>query len=469
MLTHWGMAIAAPTVMRTTTLIAAATAVLVVCSACNSDSTPTNLGPEDASPTEFPGVDAGPLGGIPTTPTVCAIAAKLASSKPDASDSVMPSTHEFTLLIDWAGNTATTGSGGTANQVSLVYQDGVWTTQAPLQLSRALAGSGVGDMPFFTYDQIAVHPTSIGCAGHATGNYVWNASDMIFTIPFSAVLAGVTDWDVPVLSLVPKTQAIHPLDFQGVSVSELLPAGTTADWVASAGGAAIPLSALPAGSLLGVSGFLLKDRALAFGSSYWLNVRPAATDLAGNLASKPNALTTLAGPGFLAQDGFEATLDALLDGKVKVVDATSVPIPTGAKALRFAPSVGTYGEAWACDDRFTARLAVATGAQAVRLRALSYQPKSSTLTPFDARLRLAVPNGAVSDFDRYWSLGGVALPASGPIALPANSDFNYGDLKEYTFALPPGIGGEVIVDIFRPCWEPMFAGDGLIIDDLRVE
>jgi hypothetical protein len=35
--------------------------------------------------------------------------------------------------------------------------------------------------------------------------------------------------------------------------------------------------------------------------------------------------------------------------------------------------------------------------------------------------------------------------------------------------LPAGTGSGVIFDLYRHCIEPMLSGDGLLIDDLRVE
>jgi hypothetical protein len=426
---------------------------------------PLDLGVVDAD-----GSASHPIDLAPASPTVCAIAAKLASTKPDASDTVMPSTHEFSLLIDWAGNTAATGSGGTAERVSLTHQDGVWTTQGPLVLSLGLAGSKVGNRPFITYEQISISPTTIGCTGTATGTYEWSFSDTIWTIPFRAVLAGVNDWDVPVLSVLPDTSPVHPLDLNGIAVTELLPVGTTAEWLGSASAPPVPMTALPVGSTVGVSGFLFEGRALAFGQSYWLRVTPGAADLAGNLTSKLVAVVTTPDPGLFAQDSFETAVNALQVGKVRIVDATVLPIPTGAKALRFAPTSAGMNTDWACSDRFTARLAVASGAAAVKFRAYPYEPTGGKLAPFHGRVRLASPNGAVSDSGRYaWTSQGVAVPNWTVGTVPTDPTLTRGTLTEHTFALPPGTGAEVIVDIQRICMEPSTASTGLVIDDLRVE
>lgn len=421
-------------------------------------------------------------GSIPESPTLLAIAAKLAPSHPDAGDRVMPTTHEFSLLVDWTGKTATTGSGGTANQAPIVYHDGVWTTQAPLQLSLALA-----TRPFVTYDWIAITPTPIGCVGQAAGRYDWNATDVLYTIPFDATIAGVPDQVGPVLSAVgPTRDVLHPLDQVGVMANELLPAGTTAHLVASDGshiptvalpsdssdGSIDPTVTVPSDSVFGVSGFMLKERGLAFASTYSLGLPPSfvAVDLAGNISFPMPSFTTMPGPGLLAQDGFETAVDALLGGKVAVVDSTTLPIPAGTKALRFSPTNSLVGEQWSCDDRFTARLSVPSGATFVKFSTLFYGPTSLTDLYSWGWLQLAVPNGAVSDPGQGWSKGGTALPIPWTGTLPGGDSYNFGDLMEQTFALPPGTTSEVIVDLRRRCAEPFLGGSlGLVIDNLRVE
>jgi len=407
--------------------------------------------------------DSSPKAPIPEKPTLLAIAAKLAPSRPDAGDSVMPTTHEFSLLVDWIGKTAATGSGGTANQVPIVHHGGVWTTQAPLQLSLALTSR-----PFVTYDWIAITPTPIGCIGQAAGRYDWNATDTLYTIPFDASIAGIADQAGPILSVVGSFGDVHPLDQNGVMADELLPAGTTADWMAS-DGSIIPTAALPAESVFGVSGFMLKGLGLAFASSYWLRLLPSTVDLAGNPSSRLVAFSTMAGPGLLAQDGFETAVDALLGGEVSIVDSTTLPIPAGTKALRFDVAGGVLNVRWSCDDRFTARLSVPSGAAFVKFSTLFYAPASVADIRFGGQLRLAVPNGAVTDLGRGWTNGGTALSIPWTGTLPGGDSYTFGGLMEQTFALPPGTTSEVIVDIFRPCREPIMDSAGLVIDDLRVE
>lgn len=441
-------------------------------------STDPDGGPETSGPGE-----AGPGDAVatPTSPTFCSIVATLVQ-RPDArAGSIdLPATHRFSLLVDWQGNTATTGAGGTASKVALIPANGEWTTQDALTLSLSLAfdwsngGTASSGRPFVSYEHIVIRPTVAGCAGHATGKYLWQGSDVLYDVPFDAELAGTADQAGPTLSIVPTaTSDIHPLDFRGVSSNELLPAPTSARWVAT-DGASVSLGPLPANNGFGVSGFTgssLAQMALAFGSSYRLELSPSAVDLAGNPAAQLPSLQTLSGPGLFAQDGFEGPVDALLGGQVKLVDASAFPIPAGQQAIRFAPvGYGTSAET-SCQDRFTARLAVGPAAKAVKLSVLSYSSGMATAGPFNGWLRLAVPNGAVADLGSYWILSKDAKPLPSPWsgALPGSSSNKYGALSQLEFALPPGTGAEVIVDLYRPCTEPMLTGEGVVLDDLRVE
>jgi len=411
-------------------------------------------------------------------PTSCTILATLASLWPDGGmplpASALPATHRFSLLLDWAAGTAVTGSGGTSNEVGLVRAGGEWSTQGALVLATSIATSwptyatDFTGRPFVSYEQIAIQPTADGCSGRAAGKYLGAQGDVLFDIPFEAELAGAVDSTGPELSVLPASStAIHPLDLEAVAAGELLPAGTSARWLAT-DGAVVPMTSLPADGALGVSGFLAGDRSLAFASSYRLEVLPAAMDLVGNLTGQLPVLTTLTGPGFFAQDGFEGPVDALLGGRVIVVDGTSLPIPAGTKAIRFAPtSFGTTSDT-TCQDRFTARLAVTPTAKAVKVSALSY--RSSKSTPFMGWLRLAVPSGAVSDFGMYGMIAkATPLPSPWAGTLPGADVNTYGELTQVELPLPDGVAGEVIFDLYRFCVEPGLPGDGIILDDLRVE
>ena len=415
------------------------------------------------------GLDGGD-GGLPRAPTVCAITATLTPLYPDAGSAAMPAKHKFTLAIDWAANTATTGSGGTAQQVALVESNGMWTTQATLSLSLSLALSGNSgwDRPRVTYKALKIRPTADGCEGEGSGDYLWNSSDMLFDFAFTATLTGVDDKEGPTLSVFPAvTTNVHPLALSGVAANELLPVATTARWVAAAG-VGVDMGVLPVDGSLGVSGFSFANRALSFGTTYHLELVPAARDLAGNSTSDLPSVTTLADPGMFAKDGFEGVLNAYLGGLVKIVDDTALPIPGGHKALRFAPTTLSVGVDWSCQDRFTARLAVPAGATTVKLSYLEYWPKTGNYTPIYAFMHVAVPNGAVVEY----SVGAgtiTTLPSPWAGALPGSADFTYGELKQLELPVPMGTGSEVIFDIDRECSEPSLPGHGLIVDDLRVE
>jgi hypothetical protein len=399
------------------------------------------------------------------------ITAKLKPVWPDAGDAVMPAEHKFSMTIDWAASTATTGSGGLAGRVKLAEHNGTWTTQDTLGLSLALAGTGLDNRPRVSYTTINIRPTADGCAGDAIGDYLWNSTDMLFTIHFKADLAGTNDTDGPAFSVFPKaTTDVHPLALYGVAANEVLPAGTNARWAAAAG-ASVEMGALPTAGTFGVSGFTFAGRALAFGTSYHLEILPAAKDLAGNQTLELPSITTTADPGMFAQDGFEGTLNAFIGGRAKVVDDTSLPIPAGHKALRFALPTGAYNQDWSCEDRFTARLAIPAGAKSVKLSYLGYWPKVSIEGSLYFLVRLAVPNGASVGYSLY----GLAVELSTTLpnpwtgTLPGSASFAYGELKQLELPLPAGVGSEVVFDLARLSCEGIIGSTGLIIDDLRVE
>jgi hypothetical protein len=417
------------------------------------------------------GLDGGD-GGLPRAPTLCAITATLTPVYPDAGPTAMPAEHKFTLVIDWAANTATTGSGGTAQQVALVESNGIWTTQATLSLSLslslALSGNSGLDRPRVTYKAIKIRPTADGCEGEGSGDYLWNSSDMLFDFAFTATLTGVGDKEGPTLAVIPAAATnVHPLALSGVAANELLPVATIARWVAAVG-VAVDMAALPVDGSLGVSGFSFANRAFAFGTTYHLEFLPDARDVAGNSTSDLPSITTLADPGMFAMDGFEGALNAYVGGQVKIVDHTALPIPGGHKALRFAPTTFSVGVDWSCQDRFTARLAVPSGATTVKLSYLEYWPKTGNYTPIWASMHVAVPNGAVVEY----SVGAgtiTTLPSPWTGALPGSADFTYGELKQLELPVPVGAASEVMFDLDRECSEPSSPGHGLIVDDLRVE
>jgi hypothetical protein len=104
------------------------------------------------------------------------------------------------------------------------------------------------------------------------------------------------------------------------------------------------------------------------------------------------------------------------------------------------------------------------------VKASAFTYRSSHSMPFIGWLRLAVPNGAISDFGMYGMISkAIPLPNpwSGP--LPAADVNTYGELTQVELPLPAGVAGEVIFDLYRSCFGPGLPGDGIVIDDLRVE
>lgn len=394
---------------------------------------------------------------VPDHPTVCNVTAALALADRGTGYLTTLPSHSFAALIDWSANTMTSGASGEAFRVPLAPQSDGWTTQAPVSFRPS--GSS---FPATTYTSMTLRPTDGGCTGEADGTYTYLGGDVIYVQPFTATFVGVADNSPPQVAVASTGE--DPLRFGTVMVNELLPKGTTAELVDDAG-LVIPMSSLPDGESAahGVSGFQATCLALAFGRTYTVRVLPALVDLAGNTAPWPT-FATLSDPGLFAQDGFESAPNLLVRGDVQVVDASTLPVPTGGRALRVLPT-----DALRCWDGFTVRMAVPTGSSVIKFTALDLGMAGTSTSLFvNYRLLLGVPNG--SSTLSYWSsLTKTPMDKPWKEPLPGSSSYTYGDLAQYTVPLPAGTQGEVMFDLSRHCVEPPSRIAGLVIDDLRVE
>jgi hypothetical protein len=396
------------------------------------------------------------LSSVPEHPTFCSITATLTRGDGGIGYLTDLPSHAFTAAIDWAANTLTSGANGDAFRVPLVHEGDGWTAQASMSFDASQSS-----YPSTTYTRMTLRPTDTGCIGEASGTYSYLGGDVIYSQSFTATLAGTTDVSMPQVTVL--STDVDPLRFQGVPVNELLPAGTTAELVDD-GGHVISMASLPDGeaAAFGVSWFQLQSIALAFGSSYTVRVLPALVDLAGNTAPSPT-FTTLPDPGLFAQDGFEGAAKLAVVGNVQVVDAATLPVPTGTKALRFLPIASM-----SCADRFTVRMAVPAGASAVKFVALSFSPASSSYYDAYYTVTLGVPNGPKTS-SYFGSLSKAPLTNPWKETLPGGTSYSYGDLAQYSVPLPAGTQGEVMFDLSRHCVEPPALITGLVVDDLRVE
>jgi hypothetical protein len=371
----------------------------------------------------------------------------------------IPATHSFSAVIDWQNGMLRTGANGGGVQVALVKSGSGWDMQTGFTFVL-----GHQEMPYLSYGKLQLRPAADGCTGEGPGSYTNLRGDIRYTREFTATLAGVVDREGPQLSFASSDQG-HPLAFRGVLANELLPVGTTAELRDDRGGV-LALRALPEQSSVGVSGFSQGDKALAFGATYNLAVLPAAVDLVGNPTGSLPTLATLSDPGLFVQDGFEGAMNAYMTGAVGIVDSTTLPVPTGSKALDIKPWTGSGVSA--CPMRYTVRLAVKSGAKVVRFSYLTYKPQTATSTSFSYTMTVAVPHGEVI---RYYAPSATSRPLSYPWTgnLPGSGDFIFGDLAQMDLPLPAGVGDEVLFDIMRPCTEPPIQTSGVVIDDLRVE
>lgn len=393
---------------------------------------------------------------VPDRPTSCSITAALALGDGGIGYLTTLPSHAFTAMIDWSANTLTSGANGDAFRVPLVHAGDAWTTQASMSFDASQSS-----YPSTTYTSMTLRPTDSGCIGEASGTYSYLGGDIIYSQPFTATLVGITDTSPPQVTVL--STGVDPLRFQGVPVNELLPAGTTAELVDDAGHV-IPMASLPDGeaAAFGVSWFRPQAMALAFGSTYTVRFLPSLVDLVGNTAASPT-FTTLSDPGLFLQDGFESAPKLAVVGDVRVVDAATLPVPTGNQALRFLPTASM-----SCADRFTVRMTVPAGASVVKFAVLTFDPASSSYYDAYYTVTLGAPNGPqTSAYFGSLSKAPLAKPWKAP--LPGGTSYTYGDLAQYTVPLPSGTQGEVMFDLSRHCVEPPSQIAGLVVDDLRVE
>jgi len=406
----------------------------------------------DASVPDGPSGDADVT--VPSNSlTVCRVTAAITPLPGGYGSGTPPQSHTFSIVIDPAAKMVTTGANGSVQQVAIVQDSEGWSTQAPIGFTL-----GYGGYPSLDYSQFHIRPTADGCVGSGTGVYNYQYTDLIYRKDFTVTLTGVVDKVGPAFSpIIPEN---HPLSFIGVWADEVMPAGTTADLLHGTD-VLFRLKAMSSLGNVGVSGFSVEGKALAFGATYTLRFLPAAVDLAGNPATAAPSFTTLADPGLFAQDGFEGPLNAYLRGNVTVVDRSMVPIPTGSKALTIPPASGSSN----CTIGFTVRLAVPAGATAIKFSRYTYWPSSSAASSNAFTLSLAVPNGEIT-----WLEGSTSpLPFPSKVGLSGSVSDSYGDHELITYPLPAGTGSEVMLTVSRWCTDPPSSSSGVVIDDLRVE
>jgi hypothetical protein len=154
----------------------------------------------------------------------------------------------------------------------------------------------------------------------------------------------------------------------------------------------------------------------------------------------------------LPEDGFEGSVAPLLIGDAKLIDADVPPpfLPIAGKRSVFLPRTTT-------EARFIMRLALAPGDQFLRFTALVDLPLGTMFFP---PLTATVDGRAVSPDPLYIR----EVPEPGR-----------GTRHEVTMGLPPGTGGEVVVD-FRYSTQQQCghgslgsAGVPIVLDDFLLE
>jgi hypothetical protein len=75
-----------------------------------------------------------------------------------------PPDHYFSMVIDWAADTATTGEDGEAQEIPLERGNAVWSAQKPIRFA-------LGEDDSLCYTELQLRPVAGGCTGESSGVY----------------------------------------------------------------------------------------------------------------------------------------------------------------------------------------------------------------------------------------------------------------------------------------------------------
>ena len=283
--------------------------------------------------------------------------------------------------------------------------------------------------------------------GRAQGSFF--VGDQGFQVELSFTLSGLPDSHAPSLALA-RPSPIHPLDGVLLRASEPVSIASTVSLsdVADAGKRVALLGATASNGALGS---FSTSAVLAFGSTWSPTV--TGTDLAGlpfTTALAP--IQVLADPGLFAQDGFEATPQALLSaGAVVVSHVGTIAALSGDHSL-FVPAGSSA----------TLHLAATSAVSKVRFSAQSFS-QASGYAAGSPPLELAAVGGTRR----------LTVPSSTTGATPTDTGdatWRYaGARADYDLALPEP-GTEFVVRIAEPyCMGFCPPQQAVLIDDLVLE
>jgi hypothetical protein len=374
----------------------------------------------------------------------------------------LPPTSSFTLVLEAAEGRIIVGALGASSVVPVTTDDGK-TFRTTKAFSVGAGGQDAcAGVTSVEYTSLEVTITAAGLQGKGSGNAQVSCGDCVFTVPFSAVLAGGADVTAPFLVLLGAGR-VDPFTPFTVLASEPLPATAKARLVGSDGTEVELEPRVEPGVVPLVTGFDKPNVVLSFGGGHVVQL-DGLVDFAGR-AGTTDAGLRIAGsptPPLAAEDGFESATGAAFASAAVVTDPTFVI--AGARSLYFggssAPPLGTV----APGAGLLVRLAVQPGDTMVRLSARGVSPTGETGFAGQINIgsvgRAAQPSRGFTAFE----------PATG-VRPPGGAELFLSPPKTFQWPLPDDVSGEVVVSITPTSFEcgPAFMVSGMLVDDLRVE
>jgi hypothetical protein len=327
------------------------------------------------------------------------------------------------------------GVSGSLSNVRAQVVAGSWTNLDPILLGGQVFPdpTSCADDKSVALGSLELHvstdsATASAVVGTATGTLGFYQTDEMLTSLFTAVLSAVPDASPPELA-GPWFPSWNPLEPVMLNVSEPLWPGAM---VSLRCGAIASIALATQGSVFS------SNVALAPGDACALVIQDLV-DLAGNAAPGSSPLLppfTVVDPGVFPQDGFESGKGGTLEGNAELT--TDSDRISGLQSLRLFGAPHGVG-------RFTARLAVPTGATTVR----------ATL--------VEAPNFLGTRQQVQVDLGFPGSPSLSFHPLPAATISD----GAQAWPLPQGLGQEVLFRISTSGCE--LGAPVVIVDDLRVE
>jgi hypothetical protein len=293
----------------------------------------------------------------------------------------------------------------------------------------------------------AVEGTGSGTFSHVVG-------DVQQDLPFTVTFSGTPDTTPPEIAIDGNPDSLNVLDRFRIVASEPLHPDTKAVlWYRDS---RIVLEPFP-GDGTYVRSFAT-GAILPFGTELRVEFEPAARDMAGLSSENPPMLVqTMAGPGVFAEDGFEGELAAVSGGAEVVTGVGTLPAIAGTRSLLVEPG-----------DTLTMRVPLIGGETHLRFQVRMLSDGSGYGGCSQLGVRAGFPGlDAASDVREISVLS------------PDGPDENTGDevwiaagpIFDVELALPAGVAGEVIFDVFPEARlpGPPCSTAAMLIDDLRAE